>query len=130
MDAPEVAVVRAWHDALNAGDADRLVALSSEDVEVGGPRGAGTGGPLLREWVERAGIRMHIRRLFHRAGAVVAEERAEWLSAGSGAATGGQDVATVFRIRDGRVAAAIRHDDLASALRAADVDEADAVEQV
>ena len=50
VSAPEPATVRAWHQALNAGDVDRLVALSSEDVEVGGPRGATRGAQALREW--------------------------------------------------------------------------------
>jgi hypothetical protein len=36
-------VVLAWHAALNAGGIDRLLALSSEDVEVGGPRGVSRG---------------------------------------------------------------------------------------
>lgn len=44
-----VAVVLAWHAALNDGDADRLVALSTEEIEVGGPRGVGRGSALLRE---------------------------------------------------------------------------------
>ena len=51
MSAPEVQTVLAWHEALNAGDADRLVKLSHPGIEVGGPRGGGRGGALLREWV-------------------------------------------------------------------------------
>ena len=34
-----LAIVAAWHGALNAGDADRLAALMHEDIEVGGSRG-------------------------------------------------------------------------------------------
>jgi hypothetical protein len=34
------AVVRAWHEAVNQGDVDALVALSDDDIEVGGPRGS------------------------------------------------------------------------------------------
>ena len=42
--------------ALNAGNVERVIALSTADVEVGGPRGAGRGADLLRDWVARAGI--------------------------------------------------------------------------
>ncbi len=40
MNASIVAVVRDWHEALNAADLDRPVALSSDAIEVGGPRGS------------------------------------------------------------------------------------------
>ena len=36
-------VVRAWHEAVNRGDADALVALCDDDIEVGGPRGSARG---------------------------------------------------------------------------------------
>ena len=35
----EIKTVEQWHEALNAGDTDRLVGLSYPDVEMGGPRG-------------------------------------------------------------------------------------------
>ena len=52
----------AWHAALNAGDTDRLVSLSTADVEVGGPRGTGRGADLLRDWVARAHIHLEPER--------------------------------------------------------------------
>ena len=119
MAAPEVRVVRNWHEALNAGDADRLVALSHPDVEVGGPRGTGHGAELLREWVARAGIRIEPRRAFHRAETVVVEGAAQW----GDAETGGQTVGSIFVVRDGRVSRVMRYPDLASALLAAGLDE-------
>ena len=123
MTAPEIRVVRDWHEALNAGDVDRLVALSHPDVEVGGPRGTGRGARLLREWVARAGIHIEPRRAFHRAETVVVEGAARWRDAETGQATGGQTVGSVFVVRDGRVARVVRHPDLASALLAAGLDE-------
>ncbi len=123
MTAPEVRVVEAWHEALNAGDADLLVALSHPDVEVGGPRGAGRGARLLREWVDRANIRLKPLRIFHEADAVVVEAAAEWRSADTGEVTGGQTVGSVFVIRDDRVASVVRHDDLSGALGATGLDE-------
>jgi ketosteroid isomerase-like protein len=119
--APEVRIVKAWHEALN-GDPDRLVELSHPDVEVGGPRGSGHGTRLLREWVDRANISLEPRRFFHGAETVVVEEEAEWRSAKTGEATGSQTAGSVFVVRDGRVARVMRYDDLAGALRAANID--------
>lgn len=42
------AVVRAWHDAVNRGDADELVALSRDDIELGGPRRSASGSAVPR----------------------------------------------------------------------------------
>ncbi len=123
MTAPEVSVVAAWHDALNHGDLDRLLALSHPDIEVGGPRGTSRGVDVLREWVERAGIHMELRRVFHRADTVVAEQAATWRSADTGDATDRHTVASVFVVRDDRVARVVRHPGLADALREAGLDE-------
>ncbi len=120
-----VAIVRAWHEALNAGDVERLVGLSSDDVEVGGPRGLGRGADLLREWFGRAGLRLAPRRFFHRDQTVVVEQDAEWQASGAGESTGAQVVASVFVVRDGQIASVIRHADLASALEATGMTEAD-----
>jgi ketosteroid isomerase-like protein len=120
--APEVRIVKDWHEALNSGDPDRLVELSHPDVEVGGPRGSGHGTRLLREWVDRANIRLEPRRFFHRAETVVVEEEAEWRSAETGVVAGSQNVGSVFEVRDGRVARVMRYEDLAGALQAANID--------
>lgn len=122
MIAPEVRVVEEWHEALNAGDVDRLVELSTPDVEVGGPRGTGRGTELLRDWVARAGISMEPREIFHRARTVVVGAEARWRDAGTGGLTGGQVVGSVFVVRDGRVSRVVRYPDLASALSAAGLD--------
>lgn len=127
MPTPEVAVVIQWHDALNAGDLDRLAALSSEDVEVAGPRGSGTGRQLLRAWFGRAGVRLEPRRIFARAGTVVAEERATWHAAEVGQPSGEHDVASVFVVRAGEIARVARHPDLAVALDAAGLSPSDEV---
>jgi hypothetical protein len=122
-----VATVLAWHDALNASDADRLVALSSDDVEVGGPRGVASGVQLLRDWLARAGVRLEPGRIFARSGTVVVEERGEWWAAQTGEVTGRQDVACVFEVRNGQVAGVIRHTDLSAALLAAGLNQSDKV---
>ena len=117
--SPEIQTVIAWHDALNTGDVERLVALSHPDVEVGGPRGSAHGAQILREWVDRTNIRLEPGRTFREANTVVAEQGAEWQSAEPG---GVQGVASVFVVSDGLVTSVVRYPDLAPALRAANLD--------
>jgi ketosteroid isomerase-like protein len=123
---PHVDVIRAWHAALNAADVDALVGLSTEDVEVGGPRGTGRGADLLRDWVARAAITLEPLRVFAREATLVVEQRATWRLA-DGQQTPPQEVASVFQLRDGRVASVIRHLDVPSALEAAGLDVSDEV---
>ena len=107
-------IVHAWHDALNRGDIEQMIALSSDEIEVGGPRGRGSGpaAELLREWFARAGVRIEPKQTFQRDGTVVIEQEATW--------PGGepQQVASVFKVDDGRVASVVRYPDLSSALDA------------
>ena len=126
--APEVRAVAEWHEALNAGDVDRLVELSHPDVEVGGPRGSGRGAGLLRDWANHAGVRLVPRRVFYASGTVVVEQEASWTSVETGETAPAQTVASVFVVRDGRVASVVRHDALADALRAVALDESHAIE--
>ena len=108
----------AWHDALNNGDIARLLSLSTEDVEVGGPRGVGRGAELLRDWFSRAGARLEPIRWADRAETVVVEQAARWPDA-DGHLTEPQTVASVFRLLDGRVDSVVRYPDFGAALEAA-----------
>ena len=115
---PAYEIVQAWHAALNAGDIERLLALSSSDIEVGGPRGSGRGGQLLREWFGRAGIHLEPLRTYSRDNLVVVEQRATWAAAEAGAASAPRSVASVFVVTNGRVSSVMRYADLAAALEA------------
>jgi ketosteroid isomerase-like protein len=126
MNGSAVTVVQAWHESLNAGDVERLVALSGDDVEVGGPRGSSRGASVLREWFGRAGIHLEPRRTFHRGDTVVVEHEAEWRDS-HGNATSRQTVVSVFVVRDNRVARVTRYADLSAAFAASGMAEADAV---
>lgn len=123
MNAPELRVVEAWHEALNTGEVDLLAELSHPEVEVGGPRGTGRGAQLLREWVDRANIRLDPRRIFHHADTVVVEQWAQWHSTDTGHVIGGQTVGSVFVVRDGQVKRVMRYPALADALDATNLDE-------
>ena len=122
--SPEVQTVVAWHDALNAGDVERLVRLSHPEVGVGGPRGTAKGTQILREWVDRANIHLEPGRIFHEADTVVVEQAAAWTSAETGETTPAQTVASAFVVHDGVVTTVVRYPDLAEALMAVDLDQA------
>jgi hypothetical protein len=94
-------------------------------MEVGGPRGSGRGAALLREWVARAAIQLEPERTYGRDGTIVVAQVARWAS--DGVVGEPQAVASVFRVREGCVASMIRFDDVAAALEAAGLDEADLV---
>ena len=122
-----VDVVLAWHEALNAGDLDRLAALVDEEVEVVGPRGSGRGVALLHDWAARAGVRLEPGRVFQRDEAVVVEQRATWRDA-TGQAGEPQTVASAFLVRDVLVRRVARYDDVGTALAATEMEESDEVQ--
>ena len=115
MTAAEVETVLAWHTALNAGDTYRLIALSTDDIEVGGPRGAGHGAELLRDWVARARIQLEPVRWQSEAGLVAVEQTARW-QAPDGTRTEPQVVASIFRVADGKVTSVLRFGSMSEAL--------------
>ena len=127
MSTPELEAVLAWHEALNAGDTERLAALSHPEVEIGGPRGSARGRQVLKDWVGRANVRLEPLRSFQRGGTVVVEEAATWRDAQNGEKIGEATVATVFALDGGLVSGIFRHDDLEGALRSAGLDETDRV---
>lgn len=129
MSTPEIEAVLRWHEALNAGDAERLAALSHPEVEVGGPRGPARGRQILKDWVGRTNVRLEPLRLFGRGPTVVVEEAASWRDAQTGETTGEATVATVFVLDGGLVARIFRHDGLEGALRSAGLDGSDGVER-
>jgi hypothetical protein len=118
-------VVQAWQEAANARDIARLLALSDENIEVVGPRGAGHGHGLLREWLARAGLHLDPLRVFGRGDTVVVEQRAVWRSIETGDLAGQQDVASVFVVAGDRVARLARYGSLAEALQAAGLSDSD-----
>ena len=110
-------VVRAWHDAVNRGDADELVALSRDDIEIGGPRASATGSAVLRDWVARAGIHLEPRRWFSGPGTLVVEQAATWRTP-EGGVTEPDTIASSFQVEEGLVSRMVRFGSLEDALAA------------
>lgn len=117
MTTSEIATVLAWHDALTTADLDTLATLSSDDIEVGDARGAGQGQQALRQWAGSAEITGTLGRMYVHDGIVVVELLPDGSSETPAAAA--------FRVVHDRVTAVFRHDDLAAALAATDLTEAD-----
>jgi ketosteroid isomerase-like protein len=121
----EITTVLAWQDAANTQDSDRLLELSAPDIAILGPRGRGTGHQLLRDWLARAGLTLTTQRIFQRGDTVVLAQHARWQSSATGDSASEADLASRFRVHDQRVIEFERYDDLASALAAATMSEAD-----
>lgn len=121
-------IVTAFHAHLADRDADAVVALADDTVEVGGPRGTGSGVELLREWVARANVTMTPTRWFAKDDVVIVEQDAVWLERDSDVEMGRQVVTTTFRIAGDKIAGIYRHDDLAASLTIAGLDADDEVD--
>jgi ketosteroid isomerase-like protein len=122
MTTSEIATVLAWHDALNSSDIDTLLALSSEDIEVGDAHGAGQGHAALRDWAAAHPPTAEVGRIFVHDGVVVVEQKI------GSAEDPGAPVASAFRVVHDHVTSVFRHHDLASALAATELTDADLVD--
>jgi len=118
MTTSEIATVLAWHDALNAGDVDTLVELSSADIEIGDANGAVQGHDALRGRATSSGLTAEPGRMYVHDGVVVVEQQAGT----------GQPIASAFRVVHDKVTSVFRHPDLSSALAATELTEADHVD--
>jgi hypothetical protein len=110
-------IVRAWHQAVNWGDADALVALCDDDIEIVGPRGSAYGNAVLRDWLGRAGIRLEPRRWFASPTELVVEQVATWRGQ-DGGVTDPEVIASSFEVENGLVSRTVRYGSLTEALAA------------
>lgn len=120
-------VVRIWHDALNEGDVERLLAHVTPDVEIAGPRGSAQGAEQVREWVARAGIRMVPTAWYVRGDQVVTQEETSWTMP-DGTLSEPMLIATAFQVTGGQVSKISRYSDVGAALNATGLEPSDGVE--
>lgn len=123
MTTSEIATVLAWHDALNDSDLETLVSLSSDDIDFGDAHGAAQGHEALRTWAGSLTTTAELGRMYVHNGVVVVEQE---IRGPNGPA--GTTAASAFRVVHDHVTSVFRHEDLASALAATDLTEADLVE--
>ncbi|ANR93971.1 MULTISPECIES: nuclear transport factor 2 family protein [Mycobacterium avium complex (MAC)] len=124
MTTSEIATVLAWHDALNASDLDTLIALSSDDIEIGDAHGAAQGHEALRNWAAARRGTAELGRMYVHDGVVVVEQKVTSPDDPGAVST----AASAFRVVHDRVTSVFRHDSLASALAATELTEDDAVD--
>ncbi|MGH3532287.1 MAG: nuclear transport factor 2 family protein [Mycobacterium sp.] len=124
MTTSEIATVLAWHDALNASDIETLVALSSDDIEVGDAHGAGQGHDALRKWAAARPRTAEVGRMYVRDGVVVVEQKV----GGGDDPAANAAVASAFRVVHDHVTSVFGHRDLAAALAATELTDADLVD--
>jgi hypothetical protein len=93
-----------------------LLDWSDPKIEIVGPRGSAFGHDVLRQWLERAGLSLSPLRSFQRDQTVIVAQHAEWHSVES-EIVGQADVASVFRIGNGKVLFYARFDSLEEALQ-------------
>jgi len=122
-----LAVIEAWHTAVNAGDGAAAGALCTDDVQVSGPRGTARGRDQLVGWVGHAGVRLEARRWFCGDGGAVVEQDARWIDGATGEPTAPVRVATAFAVDGKRISRVLRHTELADALDALGLTAADEV---
>ena len=123
MTTSEIATVLAWHDALNASDLETLVALSSDDIEIGDAHGAAQGHAALRRWAASLETMSELGRMYVHDGVVVVEQKISTPDNPDAVTT----AASAFRVVHDHVTSVFRHEDLASALEATELTEADLV---
>jgi len=110
------ALVQAWQEAVNNQDTHRLLELSDSDIEIVGPRGSGRGLHLLLDWLGRVRLHLITLRAFAYDNAVVVAQHGAWYSIETGEIVGEADIASLFRIKDDRIAQFARYDTLDIAL--------------
>jgi ketosteroid isomerase-like protein len=120
-------VARAWLDAYNQGDAERLTELSEPDLVMHGLAGEQYGPQALRERMAAAtyGVSVQVRVLrdWTEGDAVVLQTVSEVFQPGAAVATQEVAGAATFTVRDGRVARVRVGEDLTEALRNAGVED-------
>jgi SnoaL-like protein len=117
LDSLSAETVLAWIDAVNAGDTERALELTTPDVAIVGPRGTGRGREVLRAWLGQAGATFVTRAIYTGSDTAVVDQRGIWRDPTSGAILGEADVATRFRVVAGQVAEIQRYESVAAALR-------------
>ena len=122
-----IAIAQSWQAAANEQNVDRLLALSSPNIEIVGPRGSGFGHQLLRDWLGRAGLTLTTRRIFARGDIVVLAQHGMWRSVETGEIVGERKLASRFRVANGQVSQFARYDRIDEALAAAGLKLADEI---
>jgi hypothetical protein len=119
-------VVRQWHEALNAGNVERLLERVTPDVDIAGPRGSARGADQVKAWAGRAGIKMVPTEWYAAGDQVVVQEETTWTQR-DGPLSEPTLIATAFQVTGDRVSRIARYSDIGAALNAIGLTASDAV---
>lgn len=130
--ATTVRLVRAFHEATNERDNDRLLALAHDDFEFRTPRDLVRGKEGLRDWLARqafgVGIFVYPERFFARDETVIATGRMELRFVDTGELGEEGRAVAIFTVEDGLVITVdAENTDLMAAFEATGMSELDEV---
>lgn len=117
MSTSEYATVLAWQYAINAGDTDTLVALSSDGIEISSAIGGSQGLIALLDWAAETHTTVALDEAYVDGPVVVTAGEATGSLVG-GADTDHRHLAMAFRVDDDQVVSVFIHPDLETALAA------------
>ena len=121
--------MRRFYEAFNAEDLDAFVAVLHPDVELHAARGIKRGREQARGWATRVPEgelhqRIVLEDVIGDGDTAVALSRRQWLWKGDGRLAADDEMAALFRFRDGLIACWRPFDDRAEAVREAGLEEA------
>ncbi len=105
----DLSVALDWLDAIARRDRDRLLALSSADIVLHGPRGAAKGHEALARWFEAVQFRAVPKTAYARDRRLLVLHASQWRDA-DGAPAGTAESASVFTVAGGKVVGYHRND--------------------
>lgn len=123
MPQQPIEIVRRWLAGVNAGDTGMVLAHSSPEIRIIGPRGTSVGHTVLSGWMSHAGASFETSATYARGSAVVVAQRGSWETPDGERSDA--DVATRFLVFGGQVMELERHDSLPDALAAAGLTDED-----
>lgn len=118
-----VAIAENWTEWCNKKNIDELKAITEEEFEVSGPKGTAvldTEG--IKDWLNRAGIRLETFEIYADNNKIILSQHAEWLEQ-DGSVKGSQDVYTFLTIINDKVKSLARFDDKEDAFEASGLTE-------
>lgn len=127
MSTSQYATVLAWQDALNSGDIDTIIELSSDGIEISSAVGGSQGLVALLDWAAETTTTIALDEAYVSGSVVVTAGQAAGSLAGV-AAGDHRHMAIAFRVENDQVVSVFIHPDLETALKATGLGSADLVQ--
>lgn len=122
-----IATADQWIEYCNDQDIEGLAGITSEELEVHGPKGTATIDKTgFKEWMERANLKLETFEYYARDNKVVMGQHGIWLDT-DGTVKGEQDVYTVLVFDREKVSALGRFDDKEQAFDVTGLEEGDRI---